>query len=463
MDLKSYTKIYFVGIGGIGMSALARWFYAHDYKVAGYDRTATALTSQLKEEGIDVHFEDDIKNIPSDFNSSDTLVVYTPAVPENCKELNYFKTNGNTIIKRAAVLGIITENTYTIAVAGTHGKTTTSSMIAHVLKSCGKNVSAFLGGITQNYNTNLLLGDKSLGTPIVVVEADEYDRSFLKLRPDISVVTTMDPDHLDIYENADDFHQTFYEFASKTDLKGTIIYRNDLPIAHQKFSVLGQSFGLSSADFIAQNIRVENGKFVFEVIEKGNNHTSQTVELALPGLHNVLNAIAAFAVGKFLGIDTFKLAHAISTFKGVKRRFEYIIKTEKVVYIDDYAHHPTEIEAFATALKTLYPSKKITMVFQPHLYSRTRDFMQGFASSLSLVDEVILLDIYPARETQIEGISSSELLKLISCPHKHLVSKENLIDYLSSRPIEVIATVGAGDVDKFVPLVEKMLVKKYEI
>ena len=462
MDLKSYTKVYFVGIGGIGMSALARWFYAHDYKVAGYDRTATALTSKLKEEGIEVHFEDHVKNIPHNFAFSDTLVIYTPAVPENCQELNYFKSLGNTIVKRAAVLGIITENTYTIAVAGTHGKTTTSSMVAHVLKSCGKNISAFLGGITQNYNTNLLLGDKSLGTPIVVVEADEYDRSFLKLSPNISVVTTMDPDHLDIYENAADFQNTFYEFASKTDSQGTIIYRNDLPIADQKFGVLCQSFGLYNANFTAENIRVENGKFVFEVIEKRNNNKT-TVELALPGLHNVLNALAAFAVGKFLEIDSANLAHAIGTFKGVKRRFEYIIKTEKVVYIDDYAHHPTEIEAFATALKTLYPSKKITMVFQPHLYSRTRDFMKGFASSLSLVDEVVLLDIYPARELPMEGITSGELLKLISCPHKYLISKENLMEFLSSRPIEIIATVGAGDVDKFVPLVEKMLVKKYEI
>lgn len=463
MKLSSYKKVYFIGIGGIGMSALARWFRAFDYHVAGYDRTATDLTTALAEEGIDIHFEDEISNIPSAFLSEDVLVIYTPAIPEDSLELNYFKIQGNKLIKRADALGVITDNTFTVAVAGTHGKTTTSTMVAHVLKSCGMNTSAFLGGISQNYNTNLLLGDANKPDPIVVVEADEYDRSFLKLNPNITVVTTMDPDHLDIYANEQDFVNTFFEFVAKTDVDGIVIYREDMPLATVSIPRTKLTFGWGKNDYSAKNLRVEQGQFVFEIIEKDNLQTPHTINLSVPGAHNVLNALASFAVGRALKIDAGEIAKALATFKGVKRRFEYIYKSKSAIYIDDYAHHPTELTAFIGAVKTLYPDKKLTLVFQPHLYSRTRDFMEGFVTSLSLADEVILLDIYPARELPIEGITSLAILSRLDCKQKHLVSKEELISVLERKPLEILATVGAGDVDKFVGMIEKMLIKKHEI
>lgn len=463
MKLASFKKVYFIGIGGIGMSALARWFNAFKYQIAGYDRTPTDLTAELIQENINIHFEDDIALIPAVFLMEDVLVIYTPAIPEDCLELNFYKIQGNTLIKRSDALGAITANTFTIAVAGTHGKTTTSSMVAHVLKSCGKNISAFLGGITQNYNTNLLLGDASLGEHIVVVEADEYDRSFLKLSPNITVVTTMDPDHLDIYKDEADFTNTFCEFVGKTDADGVVIYREDMPLAKVSIPRNKLTFGWGKNDYTAKNLRVANGKFIFQIIENNNIELPQTIEMIVPGAHNVLNALASFAVGRALKIEAKYIAYALATFKGVKRRFEYIYKSKDLIYIDDYAHHPTELTAFISAVKMLYPLQKLTLIFQPHLYSRTRDFMDGFIESLSAADEVILLEIYPAREQPIDGVTSEVLLSKLTCSSKYLVSKENLLEFVAERPLQILATVGAGDVDKFVGMIEKMLIKKYEI
>ncbi|TAH24930.1 MAG: UDP-N-acetylmuramate--L-alanine ligase [Cytophagales bacterium] len=461
MNLNSYQKIYFVGIGGIGMSALARWFFAYNYSVAGYDRTATELTDQLAEEGMDIVFEDNINAISNNFKDKNVLVIYTPAIPADSEILNFYKSNGNNILKRSDVLGLITKNSYTIAIAGTHGKTTTSSMVTHVLKNAGINLSAFLGGITQNYNTNLILPDKSNQTSIVVVEADEYDRSFLKLNPDIAIITTMDPDHLDIYRDEEDFTNTFFQFVDKTANDGCLIYKSELALEKLPNPTLKYSFGINNAYFKAENIRIEHQKFVFDLVE--NQKFVQQIIISVPGVHNILNALAAIAVGKSLGIDYKLIAEGIASFKGVKRRFEYIYQNLNLVYIDDYAHHPTELNAFIDAIRALYPTKKLTLIFQPHLYSRTRDFMDDFAQCLSRVDELVLLDIYPARELPIEGVDSQVLLSKVNIVDKYLVSKNNLVDFMNQRSIEIMATAGAGDVDKFVYLLENMLIKKCEI
>jgi UDP-N-acetylmuramate--alanine ligase len=458
LKIDNIHSVYFIGIGGIGMSALARWFNTNGYKVAGYDRTPSLLTSHLEKEGMQIHFEDDVKLIPAEFLKEDTLIIYTPAIPKEHSELNYFLNKKFIVKKRSEVLGLITESMFTIAVAGTHGKTTTSSMVAHLLKSAGKNVAAFLGGITQNYNTNLLLNTKG-DDAMVVVEADEYDRSFLRLHPDIAVITSMDPDHLDIYENGKEFEKTFNDFAAQVEPGGSLIYKTglnlDKPLNNQQYF----TFGLENAAYRAVNSRILNAEFVFD-IEASGSKKIDNVRLIVPGFHNIQNALAAFAVGDRLGIPADVMKLALATFKGVKRRFEYVVKRDDIIFIDDYAHHPTEIEAFLTSVKALYKGKKLTVIFQPHLFSRTRDFLEGFAESLSLADELLLMEIYPARELPIPGITSSVLLDKVSIQNKRLVSKSGLMEVLKGIETDILVTIGAGDIDTFVEPIEKMILNK---
>jgi UDP-N-acetylmuramate--alanine ligase len=440
------------------MSALARWFNANGYNVAGYDRTQTTLTAELEQEGMHVHYEDNVKLISPEFFKDDVLVVYTPAIPKDHSELNYFISKGSIVKKRSEVLGMITEKMFTVAVSGTHGKTTTSSMIAHILRSAGKDCSAFLGGITQNYNTNLLLNKEKSAEGIVVVEADEYDRSFLKLHPDVAVITSMDPDHLDIYKDEDDFKRTFNLFAAQVEANGSLIFQGDLTLDSPKKSQQYISFGTKSALYRAERVRVENAEFVFDIVSA--DEKVENVKMQVPGHHNIQNALAAFIAGRKVGVSADEIKKALHSFKGVKRRFEYHVKTKDVIYIDDYAHHPTELNAFINAVKTLYPSKTLTLIFQPHLYTRTRDFMEGFAESLSQVDQLVLMDIYPARELPIHGITSEALLAKVKSKNKMLASKSNLLEKIQDIDTDIIATVGAGDIDIFIEPIKQMLLNK---
>jgi UDP-N-acetylmuramate--alanine ligase len=466
LNLKDIANVYFLGIGGIGMSALARWFHINGCLVAGYDRTPTTLTSQLLNEGIAVHFDDGIEYIPPPFrhNSPDTLIVYTPAVPKDHQEYNYFLNNEFNIKKRSQVLGWLTQNLYTIAVAGTHGKTTTSSMIAHILKSAGKNVTAFLGGITQNYGTNLLLNDPhNTEPPLVVVEADEYDRSFLTLFPDIAVVNSVDADHLDIYGDQASVQDSYNEFVNQIKPRGKLFMKAGLPLQKPADSSV-QVFDFSAsaqAAFRAENIHIANASFTFDFA--GADIKITGIELQIPGFHNVENATVAMAVTLNAGVSAEQAKNGISSYKGVKRRFEYIIKNPYLVYIDDYAHHPAEIEAVLTSVRALYPSKKITAVFQPHLYTRTRDFAQGFSDSLSLADQVILLDIYPARELPLPGINSQMLLNGITSAQKTVCSKHKLLEELNNSGMDVLVTLGAGDIDALVQPIQENFKKKLAI
>lgn len=453
MNLKTIQNIYLIGIGGIGMSALARYFSAQGKSVAGYDRTPTNLTNQLNAEGIDIHFEDNIKLIPSFFfNKEQTLVIFTPAIPAGHAELNYFWENGFKVKKRSEVLGLISQNYSTIAVAGTHGKTTTSSIAAHILNSSEGGCTAFLGGIAANYNNNLLL---STGSNKMVVEADEYDRSFLTLNPDVAIITSTDADHLDIYGTKENMEGAYREFASRLKDDGTLIYKAGLPFSESERKKFTYSVDKNS-DFSLKNITLENGEYLFD-IESPIDKIEQ-VKFSFPGLHNLENALAATAAAQVSGISVEVIKKALATYKGVKRRFEHIIKNEKTIFIDDYAHHPRELSACISAVKTLYPDKKITGIFQPHLYSRTKDFADGFAKSLELLDEVILLEIYPARELPIDGVSSKMLLDKIKNEKKILLSKEDALNYIVERKPEVALTLGAGDIDKMVePLKQKLL------
>lgn len=434
------------------MSALARWFNAAGYKVAGYDRARTELSAKLEGEGIGIHYIDDVAAIADEFKKVDsTLVIYTPAVPANHSELVYFRENGFQVKKRSQVLGLLSQSFFTIAIAGTHGKTTTTSMTSHVLKEAGKNVFAFVGGISQNYSSNLLLGDSDKEDRIMVVEADEFDRSFLTLHPNIAIITSMDPDHLDIYHSADAVTESFREFAGQVDGKGYLIYKEELPLSGAAVNTF--SFG-ESGDYRAENIHVDNGAFVFDIFGKD---TVKGIRLQVPGYHNVMNALAAYAAATLAGVSPQDAAKALETFKGVKRRFEYIHRGEDLIYLDDYAHHPVEIEAFVKGVKALYPEKPLHLIFQPHLYSRTRDFMESFASSLSMADEVILLPVYPAREEPIPGITSEKLLERINARSKKVVQKQDLLNHVKEIHSGVIATVGAGDIDQFVEPIKTLL------
>ena len=432
------------------MSALARYFNSNGKSVFGYDKTSTPLTDELINEGIEVHFTDDIKLISDAIikgGTNQTLVVYTPAIPASHKEYNYFQAKGFKIKKRSEVLGMITDNTFTIAVAGTHGKTTTSSIIAHILKSSGYNCSAFLGGIAKNYNSNLLLSPNGKGEKYVVVEADEYDRSFLALNPSLSVITSMDADHLDIYGNESYMIESYRMFALKLKTGGKLLYKKGLPLTDLKLDKSNYSVK-GKADYSAGNIRIGNHRYIFD----WKNSTTSIKDLAsdMPGLHNVENSIAAIAVAKMLDVSEENIKKALSSYTGVKRRFDYKLRTADKVFIDDYAHHPEELRACISSVKELYPGKKIIGIFQPHLFTRTRDFKIGFAKSLSMLDSLILLDIYPARELPIPGITSQIIFEKVTIKDKVLCGKDSVIDELRKRKCEVVLTLGAGDIDQLV-------------
>ena len=441
MRLGSIKSVYLIGIGGIGMSGLARYFNHLGCKVCGYDKTETELTSELIEEGISIVFEDNKETIPVDFRkpNEETLVIYTPAIPSGAQILNFFKDAGFELFKRSQVLGIISKGKFTVAVAGTHGKTTTSTMVAHILKYSGKDCSAFLGGISTNYQSNVLYGNNN----IVVVEADEFDRSFLTLHPDIAIITSMDADHLDIYGDHAHLTESFKLFASQIKPGGLLIHRAGLPLA------TGFTYAVDQiADAHATNIQIVDGSFYFDF--KNKDVEIRNIKLGIAGIHNIENAVAAIEVALLLGISTLAIKTALETFKGVKRRFEYIIKNTKQLFIDDYAHHPEELKACIKSVKKLYPDKKLTAIFQPHLFTRTRDFANGFAEALDLVDELLLLDIYPARELPIEGVTSTMLLKKMSLQNKRLCGKQEVIDIVKEEKPELLLTVGAGDIDKLV-------------
>jgi UDP-N-acetylmuramate--alanine ligase len=451
LSTNTFHNVYLLGIGGIGMSALARYFNAMGKAVSGYDKTSTALTGELVTEGIAVHFNEDVAGLHAlGLTAENTLVIYTPAVPKTHSEYLFFAAQGYVIKKRSEVLGQITEKSFTVAVAGTHGKTTTSSLIAHILLSSGVDCSAFLGGITQNYGTNLLIGTKlNESGSVVVVEADEYDRSFLALHPDIAVITSIDADHLDIYENKELMCESYNLFAKQVKTGGVLIAKKGTEATLKDVDVRIISYSLRDmTDFHASDIRVASGQYHYSLVAKDSEIKELT--LGLPGSHNVENSVAAVAVAKTMGISDEQIRSALASFKGVKRRFEYQIKSEALTYIDDYAHHPEELRACILSVRELYPTKKITGVFQPHLYTRTRDFASGFSESLSLLDEVILLDIYPAREKPIDGVSSGMLLKDIKSSSKMVCSKEELIGELKKRKLEVLLTAGAGDIDMLV-------------
>jgi UDP-N-acetylmuramate--alanine ligase len=461
MNILDYKLYYFLGAGGIGMSALVRYFNHYGKTVYGYDKTETDLTKQLQAEGSQLHFNEDValvKELFPKYNKEDILVIYTPAVPKDHAEFVYLQENGYQLQKRAWVLGEITKQFRTIAIAGTHGKTTTTTMVTHILKTAGINCFAFLGGISQNYNTNLLLGDANDKDAYVVVEADEYDRSFLTLHPYITVITSVDADHLDIYGDKDAMHQTYTQFASQVQKDGFLIVKknvdNDLSL---KVKRLIYSLNLDT-EYSADSIHIADGEFCYNIISPIESVSH--VAIGLPGLHNVENSIAAIAVAQQLGIKSDVINKALRSFKGVKRRFDYRVKSKSVVYIDDYAHHPEELRAAITAAKQLYPDKKVTGIFQPHLFSRTRDFADGFAESLDLLDVCVLLDIYPAREKPIEGINSQMLLDKMKSANKFLVKKENVIEFLKTHPPQVVMTLGAGDIDTLILPIEKLLNEK---
>lgn len=446
--MEKYKNIFFIGIGGIGMSALARYFHSIGKAVYGYDKTSTELTEKLEELGISVHYTDDIANIQNNLNTENTLVVITPAVPVSHTEWKYFINNNFEIKKRAEVLDLITRDTYCFAVAGTHGKTTTSSILGHILHQSGVDVTAFVGGIVENYNSNLIGNGKTVS----VVEADEFDRSFLRLHPDTACITSMDADHLDIYGNQANFEKSFYEFADKVTDKTKLFTPSSLPMEAIKV-------GFSDTDaFTAQHIRIENGAYVFDV--KTPQGKIENITFHLPGRHNMSNALMALSMAKTYGVSDENIKKALSNFKGIQRRFSYQIKSESLVYIDDYAHHPTEINAVYNAVHEMYPDKKNLIVFQPHLYSRTKDFMEEFAQSLSQFDEVLLLDIYPARELPIPGITSDYLLSKISSKKKSLVTKESLNQVVLEADAQIIITAGAGNIGEMVAPLKVALEKK---
>ncbi|MBC8154734.1 MAG: UDP-N-acetylmuramate--L-alanine ligase [Bacteroidetes bacterium] len=441
--------VYFLGIGGIGMSALARWFNVNGYKVAGYDKTPTPLTIALQAEGMAVHFEEDINQIPALFraNPAETLVVYTPAVPRTHKEYLFLTVNGFTVQKRSQVLGFLAGRMKTVGVAGTHGKTTTSSMVAHLLRHAGVNCAAFLGGITQNYGTNFLLNEPAddLSSVVCVVEADEFDRSFLTLFPQLAVVTSTDADHLDIYGDRNALLESFGTYVSQIKPDGVLFMKRGLELAAETKATI-RSYALEDGTYHSRSLRIEDACFVFDLIHPQGTITE--IRLTVPGFHNVENAIVAAAVALELGVSPSAIRDGLNSYRGVKRRFEYVLKTDKTVLIDDYAHHPTEVRAFLTSVKALYPDRDVTAVFQPHLFSRTRDFADEFGESLSLADHVILLDIYPARELPIEGVTSELIFRSITAKAKTQCTKAELLGVLQKMKPSLVVTIGAGDIDQ---------------
>jgi UDP-N-acetylmuramate--alanine ligase len=459
MNLADIKYAYFLGIGGIGMSAIARYFNANGVTVMGYDKTETPLTQELVSEGIAVHYEDLGSDIESyHLQPENCLVVLTPAVPKNHGEWKWLAANGFNILKRSQVLGIITDAYQTIGVAGTHGKTTTSTLIAHLLKQSTVDCSAFLGGISGNYQTNLLLSTKTTppSTQWMVVEADEFDRSFLTLHPQIAIITSSDADHLDIYGEHDELKKSFVAYAAQRKENGTLIVKKGLEIISDLSGPYTTYSAAEQADVYASNIRVNGSEYLFDLHVNGTRIAD--LELGIPGMHNVENAVAASAACLIAGITLGELAAGLASFKGVKRRFEYVVKHPKLTYIDDYAHHPEELRAIISSVIAMYPNKKIVGLFQPHLYSRTRDFAEGFAQSLSLIDDMLLLDIYPARELPIEGVTSQLILNQMHAKHKALTTKEKAIADLLNRNPDIVLTLGAGDIDTLVqPLQQAIL------
>ncbi|MDO6802530.1 UDP-N-acetylmuramate--L-alanine ligase [Wenyingzhuangia sp. 1_MG-2023] len=445
MELKSIQNIYFVGIGGIGMSAIASYFVANGKLVGGYDKTPSVVTAALESQGVEVIFVDELTTISDSFlKVEDTLVIYTPAIPKESKILKFFLTNGYRVLKRAAILGEITKNTICYAVAGTHGKTTTSSILGHIMHVCGTGATSFLGGITENYNSNLILGEDKIS----VVEADEFDRSFLQLSPDVACITNMDADHLDIYGEKEALEASFREFAGKV---------SDTLIVKKGLSVEGLTYGVEeAADYQALNVAIEKGSFVFDV--KTPHGYVKDVVFHLPGRHNVSNALVSIAMAEKHGLNLEDIKQALVSYKGVKRRFSFKIKRDDFVLIDDYAHHPTEIDAVENAVREMYPGQKVLVVFQPHLFSRTRDFVTDFAMSLSKFDEVILLDIYPARELPIEGVTSEWLLDKIKNTNKSLQSKAKAIESVKNTDATVVVMLGAGDIGVLIEEVTKEII-----
>ncbi|MDC0629311.1 MAG: UDP-N-acetylmuramate--L-alanine ligase [Flavobacteriaceae bacterium] len=435
MNLKSVHNVYFIGIGGVGMSALAKYCVAAGKNVGGYDRVSTTITASLEDLGVEIQFETLLDQIDESFmNPTATLVVFTPAIPESNAIFQYFKTNDFKVLKRSELLGLVTEQTQCLAVAGTHGKTTTSSILGHLMYECNEKVTAFIGGITENYHSNLIQN----GTEISVVEADEFDRSFLTLRPDFACITSMDADHLDIYSSEEDLVETFRAFTKKIKPSGKLFVRNGLPLE-------GITYGVNeNADYAALHIQVKNGAYRFDL--QTPTGRIENLLFHLPGTHNVSNAVAAMAMALEFGCAAVDLKNALKTYKGVKRRFTYQIKTDDFVFIDDYAHHPTELNAVYQAVKEMYPTEKVSVVFQPHLFSRTKDFVDDFAASLSQFDAVFLLEIYPARELPISGVTSRWLLEKIKSPVKKLISKSQIVSEIKNIGHPIFITLGAGDI-----------------
>ncbi len=455
--LKDIRKVYFIGIGGIGMSALARYFHSQNIEVSGYDRTATPLTKALEEAGIAIHYTEDVNSIPKDVQ----LVVYTPAIPAEHAELVFYMQNGFEVRKRSEVLQIISEGSFNICIAGTHGKTTTTTMVAHLLRDSGYGCNAFLGGISVNYNTNFWSNERN----VCVIEADEYDRSFLRLSPDVAIITSMDADHLDIYGTEEALQDAFVQFSNRIKAGGLLISKcglkreNDFTISRN----LRYSLHDNGADVYPVNIKMDNGSYFFDVMMKGRVIEGFTLNMG--GLHNVENAIAAITVAFELGIEKEKIKEALKSFKGVKRRFEYVIKERELVVIDDYAHHPEELKALLNGAKSLFPEKRCVVVFQPHLYTRTNDFANEFGESLDVADEVILLPVYPARELPIPGVNSEMILNKMQNKQKRVLSKEDFLKWVEEVDVKdkAIILAGAGDIDALVEPVARAIRRRCEV
>ncbi|MEO1258729.1 MAG: UDP-N-acetylmuramate--L-alanine ligase [Bacteroidota bacterium] len=472
MNLNQIKKVYFLGIGGIGMSAIARYFNSRGIQIFGYDKTETTLTKKLVNEGMTIHYDEDLSQIPDGVD----LVVWTPAVPRDHRELQHFLSTEIPVKKRAEVLGIISRNNRTVAIAGTHGKTTTSSLVTHLLRTGGIDCTAFLGGIARNYESNYVGGKSDW----VVVEADEYDRSFLHLSPNVATIMSMDPDHLDIYGDLEKMHESgFKAFVQRVDINGSIYVKNTLAQFFENQNV--ETFGVNEGTYRAENVRVEDGWFVFDFVAPvagisweafpdvkigsvGNRSHGEIrwkdIKTAMPGRHNVENAVAATAIALQLGVTEDAIRTALQTFKGIKRRFEFIHRNDKTIFIDDYAHHPTEIRAAVGAARELYPDKKLTGIFQPHLFSRTRDFQDGFAEELDKLDEIFLMDIYPARELPMEGVTSDIIFNKMKNKNKYRVTLNNVVDHLKNKKVEVLMTIGAGDINTVIDSVKDHLTHK---
>lgn len=452
LNISQYDRVYFIGIGGIGMSALARYFKMKGWQVGGYDKTPSPLTDTLEREGINIHFEDRVENLPETFREiNKTLIVITPAIPKDMGELQFVRNAGYVVLKRAEVLGLITRESKALGVAGTHGKTTTSTMLAHILNESILKCSAFLGGIATNFNSNFVSHPES---PYTVIEADEFDRSFLQLKPFASIVTSTDADHLDIYGNDEVFQEGFKAYVSLINPDGFLIRQANVKLNHPNTL----SYGIDcDADYVGSKLSFLNGYFMLDVQTPAK--IWKEVELGIPGIHNAENALACIAMCEQLGLDEGTIREALKSFAGVKRRFEYHVRKENLIYIDDYAHHPTEIHALVSSIRLLYPDKKITGIFQPHLFSRTKDFFDGFVKELSKLDEVILLPIYPARELPIPGVTSEVLLNKITQKNKLLLNPAEAIKHVAQMEEGVVLTIGAGDIDRIVPSIKEAMAR----